>query len=190
MSLVEPPPKTMTAEELMELPDDGVERDIIRGELRKRPFLLRTPNHGEALTSIGHGLSLWVEQQPGPRGRVACGDVGCRLSRDPETFVGIDVAYVSAEMVARRDRKLRFYDGPPVLAVEILSPSDQHEDVVEKVKLYLEVGTVVWVVDPDFRTVRVHRAGQPVVLYNDGQELLGEPELTGFRVAVSRLFGD
>jgi Uma2 family endonuclease len=190
MSLVEPPPKTMTAEELMELPDDGVERDIIRGELRERPMTRRNPDHSEVEANVVHELRLWISQQPRPRGRVACGEAGFRLRRDPETFVGIDVAYVSAEMAAGRDRKLRFYDGPPVLAVEILSPSDKHEDVVEKVKLYLEVGTLVWVVDPDFRTVRVHRAGQPVVLHNDGQELVGDSELPGFRVAVSRLFGD
>ena len=98
------------------------------------------------------------------------------------------MAYLSAEMAAGRDPKLRFFDGPPVLAVEILSPSDKHENIVEKVKLYLEVGTTVWVVDPDFRTVHVHRPGQPVALFHDQQDLTGDPELPGFRVAVARLF--
>ena len=54
--------------------------------------------------------------------------------------------------------------------------------------MYLEVGTVVWVVDPDFRTVSVHRPGRFVEGFNETQELSGEPELPGFRVRVADLF--
>jgi Uma2 family endonuclease len=54
--------------------------------------------------------------------------------------------------------------------------------------MYLEVGTVVWVADPDFRTVAVHRPGEPPVTYNERQEIDGDPYLPGFRVLVSRLF--
>ncbi len=177
-----------TAETLVKLPDDGIERDLIRGELREHEMTRRNPNHSEAEANVAHFLKAWLETRPNGRGVVASGEAGFRLRREPETFVGIDVAYVSPEMAAGRDPKSKFYEGPPVLAVEILSPSDQHERIVEKVELYLEVGAAVWVVDPDFRTVSVHRAGEPVALYNDRQELDGGPELPGFRVAVSRLF--
>ena len=180
--------KAPTAEELIEMPDDGVERDIIRGELREREMTLRNRRHSVVEGNLVYFLKSWLESQPLPRGEVPCGEAGFRLRRDPETFVGIDLAYVSGDMVTRCDPNTKFYEGPPVLAIEILSPSDQHEKIVEKVALYLEVGTAVWVVDPDFRTVSVHHAGRPVALYNDQQELPGDPELPGFRVAVSRLF--
>ncbi len=192
MSTASAGPRTITAEELMEMPDDGVERAIIRGELREYPteypITMRSPAHSGAEATIGALIGNWLETQPAPRGRIHGGGTGFRLRREPETFVGIDVAYVSAAMVAGHARKQRFYDGPPVLAVEILSPSDKHKKIVEKVELYLEVGTIVWVVDPDFRTVSVHRPGQPVTVFNDQQELAGDPELPGFRVAVARLF--
>jgi Uma2 family endonuclease len=192
MSMVSARLKTLTAEDLVEMPDDGIERDIIRGELREyrtdSPMTRRNPDHTGIEATIARLLGNWLETQPTPRGRIHSGEAGFRLRREPETYVGIDVAYVSAAMAAGRDRKQRFYDGPPILAVEILSPSDKHEKIVEKVELYLEVGTIVWVVDPDFRTVRVHRPGQPVALFNDQQDLLGDPELPGFRVAVARLF--
>jgi Uma2 family endonuclease len=89
----------------------------------------------------------------------------------------------------------RFKPPPPGcsawrLEIYVLPEStDHHEDVVEKVELYLESGVVVWVIDPYFRTVSVHRPGHPVATYNDDQELTGEPELPGFRVAVARIFG-
>jgi len=58
------------------------------------------------------------------------------------------------------------------------------------VKHYLEVGTVVWVVDPDFHLVTVHQAGRPIEVYRDDQELAGDPCLPGFRARVGSLFED
>lgn len=191
MTKLVPPsrPGALTAEALMAMPDDGIDRELIRGELRERPMTRRNRNHSEAEADITYLLKLWLAQRPEPRGKIHSGEAGFRIRRDPETFVGIDVAYASAELVARTDPKLPFYDGPPVLAVEILSPSDTHEGIVEKIALYLEAGTVVWVVDPDFRIVHVHRPGHAPESFNDQRELSGEPYLPGFRVPVARIFG-
>jgi Uma2 family endonuclease len=180
--------RPLTAEDLASMPDDGIERELVRGELRERPMTMRSALHGETQMNIGYELKRWLVRQPTPRGKIVGGETGFRLRQSPVTYVGIDVAYISAEMAAGHDRKERFLDGPPVLAVEILSPSDLHERIVEKVELYLEFGTVVWVADPDFRTVAVHRAGEAPVTYNDRQELDGEPYVPGFRVRVAQLF--
>src|SRR4051794_16191683 len=137
MSLATPPARPMTAEELIALPDDGVERDLIRGELRERTMTRRNPFHSSTEARIAMLLGNWLDQRPEPRGRIHSGEAAFRLRREPETFVGIDVAYASPELVAKTDKRKAFYDGPPVLAVEILSPSDKHEDIVEKVSLYL-----------------------------------------------------
>jgi Uma2 family endonuclease len=47
---------------------------------------------------------------------------------------------------------------------------------------------VVWVVDPHDRTVLVYRPQAEPELFNVRQELSGDPELPGFRVAVSEIF--
>jgi Uma2 family endonuclease len=192
MSLAEIPAAgtSMTVEEFLALPDDGIDRDLINGELRVwgESMTRRNPIHSETEILIGRLLCDWRDNQPLPRGKVVGGEAGFRLRRDPRTFVGIDVAYVSPEMAAAHDRKRKYFDGPPVLAVEILSPSDRHEEIVDKVEVYLAVGTVVWVVDPDFRTVSIHRPGEPIETLNDRQELSGDPYLSGFRVGVAKLF--
>ena len=191
MSIATPPPaKTMTADEFLALPDDGNDRWLIRGKLRPRDpeMTMRNQVHSEVEASVVFPLMLWLHEQPEPRGRISCGEAGFRLRRDPDTLVGIDVAYTSAEIRARTAGKTTIYDGPPVLAVEILSPSDTHEEIVEKIGEYLEAGTIVWLVDPDFRNVTVYRPGQEGEFFNARQELLGEPYLPGFRVAVARLF--
>ena len=188
MSIAGPPRKTMTAEEIFALPDDGIDRELIRGELRERPMTRRNRGHSGAEAKIAKILGNWLDTRPSPRGAIHSGEAGFRLRRDPETMVGIDVAYASAELVASTDPKAVFYEGAPTLAVEILSPSDQHGDVSDKVDLYLEAGSVVWVVDPRFRSVSVYRPGRDVEHFNKSQELSGEPELPGFRVPVAELF--
>ena len=102
--------------------------------------------------------------------------------------MGIDVAVVSPELVAATGPEEKLFRGAPVLAVEILSPNDTHEDIVEMIKSYLVAGTVVWVVDPDFETVAVHQRGREPELFHQQQELSGEPYVPGFRVRVSAIF--
>ena len=76
-----------------------------------------------------------------------------------------------------------------ILAVEVLSPSDKHEDVTEKVDEYLAVGVAqVWIVDPDFETVTVRCRDREPVLVARSQELSAEPALPGLRVRVAELF--
>jgi len=191
MSVAAPPaPKPLTAEALMAMPNDGIERDLIRGELREKPMTRRNPRHSTVEANVVHLLKLWLDKQPRPRGKIASGEAGFRLLSDPITFVGIDVAYASADQVAATPRSQAFFDGPPVLAVEILSPSVTYGEIAEKVNLYLEVGTVVWVVDPDFRTIIVHRPRQSAETLSIHDELAGDPELPGFRVSVAEVFSD
>jgi Uma2 family endonuclease len=193
MSILEHPPEAsptiLTFEEFLALPDDGVRRELIRGELRERGMTVRNRHHSRIQAWIVARLIIWLEAQAEPRGEIVCGEAGFRLRGPLDSAVGVDVAYVSAELVAATPPKQAIFDGPPVLAIEILSPSDTHEAVVEKVGLYNEVGTVAWVVDPDFKTVIIHRPGFDSDPYSFGDEIADEPYLPGFRALVSDLLG-
>ncbi|WP_435018346.1 Uma2 family endonuclease [Tundrisphaera sp. TA3] len=192
MSAADPVTRLMTAEEFMALPDDGRERWLLDGQVYTLEDSMTVRNwvHSGVVTNVAFALKGWLRTQPLPRGRIATGDGGFRLRRDPDILVGADVAYASAALVAATPRKQPYYDGPPTLAVEVLSPSDKHEDVVAKVEAYLQSGSVVWVVDPDFRIVMVHRPDHPARSYSIGDELSADPYLPGFRVAVADLFED
>jgi Uma2 family endonuclease len=179
----------ITTDELMAMPEDGVERELIRGQLWERPMTRRNRQHSKVTITLGALLHAWVMKQPKPRGEVLGGEAGFRIRRDPDSTVGIDIAYISAELAASTPPRARLVDGQPVLAVEILSPTDQHEQVTEKVQEYLDAGVpLVWVVDPVFCTVQVYRHGAEPELFNVRQELSAEPHLPGFRVAVADIF--
>ena len=157
--------------------------------MRERPVTRRNRWHSTVEYRIAHWLQNWLDGQPEPRGQVASGEAGFRLHHDPDSTVGIDVAYVSAEVAARQP-DFAFFEGPPVLAVEILSPSDKQEEIDETVELYLKTGVaVVWVVNPRFKTICVYRPGADPELFSEHHELAAEPHLPGFRVPATRLFG-
>ena len=179
----------MTTEELLALPEDGTDRWLIAGELRERPMTKRNRFHSRSMVRVARFLDCWLDDQPEPRGQILGGEAGIILRHDPDTTVGVDVAYVPAEVMVRQTGDTTLIDGIPTLVVEILSPSDVIEDINEKIDAYLESGvSIVWVVDPYFRTVKVHRPDAEPELFNVRQELTAEPQLPGFRVPVSKLF--
>jgi Uma2 family endonuclease len=184
----------MTTEELLALPDDGVERWLIRGQLRESgqvregAMTVRNRWHSRIMVRVAKFLDNWLDQQPEPRGAIFCGEVGCRLQRDPDTTVGIDVAYISAELAAQQSDDTSLIDGVPLLVAEILSPNDTQEQVSEKVDEYLGAGVaLVWVINPHDRTVLIYRPGAEPEMVNVRQELTGEPHLPGFRVPVAEI---
>ncbi len=179
----------MTTEELLALPDDGMERWLIAGELRERPMTVRNRFHSRAMICVGTELELWRRQQSPPRGQVLGGEVGVRLGRDPDTTVGVDVVYVSADVIVRQTQETTLIDGVPTLAVEILLPKDTFKVIHERISAYLSAGVpLVWVVHPYDRTVTVYRPGTEPDLFTSHHELSGEPHLPGFRVPVVRFF--
>jgi Uma2 family endonuclease len=145
--------------------------------------------HARVEARIVSLLDRWLAVQREPRGEILSGEAGCILRRDPDSTVGIDVAFISVEMAARQSDDTLLIDGPPVLAVEILSPSDRQDDIDEKVAEYLNAGVaLVGVVNPRFRTVSVFRVDAEPELFNVRQELRAEPHLRGFCTAVRAIF--
>src|SRR6185437_2388615 len=179
----------ITTEEMLALPSNGVERWLIHGQLREKPMTVRNRWHSRIMVRAAKFLDNWLDQQPEPHGAILCGEAGCRLRRDPDTTVGIDVVYISAELAARESDETSLIDGVPVLVVEILSPSDTQEQVDEKIDGYLQAGVaLVWVIDPHDRTVTIYHPGDEPGFVNVRQELSGDPHLPGFRVPVAHLF--
>lgn len=190
-------PRLMTNEEFLALPDDGVERWLIRGRLYEKapdpttgkPMIVRNRDHSRILVRVCQVLANWLDEQPKPRGEVCGGEAGVRLQQTSESVVGIDVVYIDAEVAARRSAETTLIDGVPILAVEILSPNDTQQEINDKLDEYLDAGVkLVWIIDPRRRTVTVHRPGARPKMVNEDEELTGEPNLPGFRVAVARLF--
>jgi Uma2 family endonuclease len=181
--------KPMTTEEFLALPDDGVERWLIKGRVREWNMPTRNRRHSRIMARICQLLGNWLDARPEPRGELYSGDAACRLADDPETIVGIDVAYTDADLAKKDPEETTIIDGIPTLAIEILSPSDTMEKIDEKVALYGAVELpLVWFIHPRHRTVTVYQPGEEPVLFNVKQELSGEPHLPGLKLRVESIF--
>jgi Uma2 family endonuclease len=77
----------------------------------------------------------------------------------------------------------------PDLAVEVVSPNDSYYEVNEKVEEFLRARVpLVWVIDPNQKTVNVRRPDGRDVTLRENDELTGEDVLLGFRCKVAELF--
>jgi len=82
-----------------------------------------------------------------------------------------------------------YFPGAPDLAVEVLSPSDSHSEVMEKIDEWLTAGTrLVWVVDPAKKTVGVYAPKRQPRILKSADQLDGEQVLPGFSLAVAEIF--
>jgi Uma2 family endonuclease len=174
--------KLVTAEELLNLPDDGLRRELIDGEVRTMPPA--GDEHGFDATTIQYHVTHYLHGNPVGWARTA--ETGFRLRRDPDLVRAPDLAVV---LYARHPRSAvgpGFLEGPPDLAVEVVSPNDRAHDIAEKVADWLAAGTsVVWVVYRGPR-LEVHQRDRVQRLGPD-DEVDGGEVLPGFRMRVRDL---
>ena len=115
------------------------------------------------------------------------------LKKDASRQRRPDVAYVSfarwpadRPMCAQGDA----WDVIPDLAVEVMSPTNLAEEVLQKVHECFEAGVrLVWVVYPLQRQVFVHESPTQVRLLTADDTLDGRTVLPGFKLSLNRLFG-
>ena len=186
-------PTLMTAEEFLALPDDGVERWLIRGELRENgdsDMTMRNKKHAITEARTIRVLGRWLDRLPEPKAEVASGEAGFLLRRSPDTVsAGVDVALITPQEADTERAETTLAVGPPLLIAEVVSPSDSVGDVAERVDEYLACGVpVVWVLDPLSRTLHVHRPGTSVAALDVTDTLTGDPELPGFTAPVADFF--
>lgn len=191
------PPKVWTSEDLLAMPDDGVERWIIKGQLYERPsefpelkITVRNRHHSSSMSYIAATLVFWLRSQPQPRGNVYSGEAGVRLRSPVETIVGVDVVYAPPDVVsAQSDDETTVLDGIPTLVVEILSPSDRQDDIEAKIDEYLDVGVpLVWTVNTHRRSVTVFYQDRAPRLFIGSERLPEHPAMPGFAPTVDELF--
>jgi Uma2 family endonuclease len=108
---------------------------------------------------------------------------------DPDKFRMPDVSAIRVERLAGIEPDQGRMLIPPDLAVEVLSPGDLAYEIDTKVEEYLaNAFPLVWVVDPNTRTLVIHRADGSVDKLHEHDEVTGESALPGFKRKVADFF--
>ena len=175
----------MTAEQLVDLPDDGRRHELVSGELHS--MAPAGAQHGSVAFEIGLAVGLHVREHR--LGRCFAAETGFVLSRRPDTVRAPDLAFVRADRAEALERYARFADVVPDLVVEVVSPYDRSTKTVEKALMWVDAGVrLVWVVDPQARLVTVYRDDGVVALVRGpGAVLDGGDVLPGMRIPLDEL---
>jgi Uma2 family endonuclease len=161
-----------------ENPDYRIERDA-RGEI-----LIMPPTGAETgrrNTDLLTELNLWARRDGS--GIVFDSSTGFRLpngaTRSP------DAAWVARRRLAglSAEEKERFLPLAPDFVVELASPTDDPEQLAEKMAEYQSCGVRLgWLLLPEVPQLHVYRPGTPAVVLPAPQHIDGGDVLPGFRL--------
>ena len=170
----------------MQLPDDDLRHELINGELIKMP-LPKVP-HGRAAKRLGKPLEQFVSDHD--LGEAFTTEIGFQLTNDPDTVLGPDISFISKERLKSAGEVTGFWQGPPDLAVEVLSPGDRRGKVNKKILQWLGFGTrQVWIVDPKHSTVTIYRSETDATTFSGSDYLESQDLFPGFRISLDQIFG-
>ena len=166
-----------------QLPDDDwTHYEILQGEL----IALPPPQLPHSKVAKRVFLALLPLEQRG-LGEVYA-EAGYKLSHDPPTWIQPDVSFVRP---GRTAAVTRYFTGAPDLAAEVVSPSDRAGDLDRKVEALLAAGgTIVWVIFPDARRVRVFQRDGTSFSRGIGDTLSAPDLFPDWALPVSKLFED
>ena len=157
----------------------GKRLELVRGEPVEVPTGFP---HGEVIGQMMFLFLAWNKEHHA--GRFAA-DAGYTLERNPDTVRGPDISFLRA---GRTPAARGFGEMAPDFIVEIRSPNDSWQDIVDKVGEFFARGTqLAWLVQIG-QFVEVHRPGHEPVGLGLEDELTGEDMLPGFRCRVRELF--
>jgi Uma2 family endonuclease len=168
---------------LLYIPEEAGQYEWIDGHIRE--VSEQQWEHGVVCAKVSMCLGTYVNEHK--LGAVASADTLFLLQEEPRIVRGPDVVFVD------KARNMPRVDGvwaiPPDLVVEVKSPSQRGKFMRRKAADYLKAGVrLVWIVDPDTRTVERLRNGDVPRTLSGHDVLDGEDVVPGFRCAVSELF--
>lgn len=176
-----------------------VERDRPAGEFyevvdgRRVDTPLMSYYAGIVASELGGQLILQIHQQNPPPGKVVVEvlfrlplAIGSSRKRRPDiAFVSFD-RWASDRPKSSRDNA---WDVVSDLAVEVISPSDFAQQLLEKVLEYFQAGVrLVWVVYPEQRQVYVYESPTRIRVLTMDDTLDGGTVLPGFQLSLNALF--
>lgn len=183
MTMLVEAPTTITGEELAAMGLEGL-HELVEGKIVE---MSPTGNiHGGVELNIGAALLTFVRTHD--LGHVRVGEVGIYTQRNPDTIRAADVLFISHARYQQVNKR-GFFDIPPELVVEVLSPYDRWSTVTQKLREYFEIGVdLVWVADPEINIIYAYRSLTDVREFTEEDKLPGDDILPGFYVPVASLF--
>ncbi len=178
--------KLLTAEEFSRLPNppDGSKQELVKGEIVTMP----PPGFAHGVCQMRISGILDQHARSHRLGRMAV-ESGLITERNPDSVRGPDISFWSFERLPPEQTPQGYPEVAADLCVEVLSPSNRPKDIREKIVEYFARGVrLVWIVDPEDRSVVVYRSPKEGCILHETATLSGEEVLPGFSCCVGDFF--
>ena len=173
----------ITADELLQMKDDGFRYELVRGELVK--MSPAGHQHGRIVLNLTTPLDQFVRANR--LGAVYAAETGFKLSED--VVRAPDAAFIRRERVEAVGLTTGFWPGAPDLAAEVVSPGDTHAEVQDKIADWLDAGTrLVVVVNPSTQTVALYYSRSDIRILTIEDVLDGGQVVPNWTLPVRDLF--
>jgi len=175
--------KLLTAEDLAAMPDDRKRRELVKGRLiEMSPPKLR---HGLIQTLVARFVGAYASEH---KLGYTFTEVGCILSKNPDTVRAPDVAFLAKGRLKSIDFDA-YLPVVPDLVIEIVSPGDTVDEILDKVHEYFEAGVILlWVFQPQRQQVYVYTSPEDIQVINIDGTLDGGDVLPGFKLPLRDVF--
>jgi Uma2 family endonuclease len=175
---------TVTPDDLLEM-SDSKQYELVDGNLVEKEVSYLSSLIG---SEVAFRLKLFLQQHP--LGTVTGSDASFQcFDDDPLKVRRPDVAFIARGRLPAEELARGHVTIAPDLAVEVVSPNDYVYELNKKVQEYLRAGVrLVWVIDPENRTLLVYRADRTLAEFQPEDELTGEEVIPGFRCLVQDFF--
>ncbi|MGP0063805.1 MAG: Uma2 family endonuclease [Isosphaeraceae bacterium] len=184
-------PTDVSALTEIELPDDEQLYEFVDGRRIETPAM----SYHAALvgTELGGDLIVHVRQQTPRPGHIAIEALfRIPLRKDASRKRRPDIAFVSSErwpLDRPTSRTDDAWEVVPDLVVEVVSPTDSAEGLLEKVREYFQAGVrLAWLVYPSQRCIHVFEAWNRIRVVTESDTLDASDVLPEFRLPLARLF--
>lgn len=162
--------------------------ELVRWRLINGELFMMSPaggRHGMICSNITLLLHLYAKSSK--KGVSFGAETGYVLTRDPDTLLAPDASFITADRADAITDK--FFDGPPDLAVEVISPSQTVPNATEKAEQWLDLGAqVVWLVWPRTKTVTEYLPKTDSRDYKVGESITGISFMPGFECPIEEVF--
>ena len=183
-------PRLFTAADLSVMPTD-LPSGIADYELDKgRLIVMSPPGRLHGFVELAIGAELKAQGEAAGHGR-AFTEVGVVLARNPDTVFCPDAVFIANAKLPERDSPEGYLETIPDLVVEVRSKNDSNAELVRKAEKYLMAGVgMVWVADPETKSITLHRPGGAPRMYQASETLELDEPIPGFRLKVASVFAN
>ena len=176
------PAARLTLDEFLAMPETKPYREFVRGQIVEKATV--TPPHSALVRELIVELGIYLRETGEARVDTELRHADAHEERS--YLPDVSVTRLSRFPKGQRERP---GEVAPDLAIEVLSPTDEAGNVVDKVNFYLRAGVeLIWVVDPKREAITVYQRGAAPAELRAPAILDARPVLTNLAIDLSALF--